>query len=200
MTDYFALFNEPRRPCLDADALKKKFHSLSVELHPDKIHSAGSAEKDGAARRYAELNSAFNCLRETPSRLRHLIELESGRKAVDLLQMPDDLADLFMEVGALCRQVDAFLKEKAAVSSPLLLAQLFERGQSWVDQLQAVQRRINDRQAALRIRLQELDSEWMTEPTGGASLLPRLEEVWRLMSFYGRWSGQLQERVAQLAM
>ena len=200
MTDHFLLMNEQRRPWLDADSLKKKFLALSAETHPDKIHTATNAEKDAAARRFAELNAAFNCLRETNSRLRHLIELETGRKAVDLQQMPNDLADLFMEVGALCRRVDSFLKEKAAVSSPLLLAQLFERSQSWVDQLQAMQRKINERHNALSARLQSLDAQWMTSLGDRASLLPELEEIWRLMSFYGRWSNQLQERVGQLAM
>lgn len=200
MTDYFALFDEPRRPCLDGDTLKRKFHMLSVELHPDKVHSAGNSEKVAAASRFAELNSAFNCLRETSARLRHLIELEAGRKAMDLQQMPNDLADLFMEVGALCRQVDAFLKENAGVSSPLLRAQLFERCQLWADRLQATQRTINSRQSALAPWLQSLDAEWMADPTKRGALLAQLEEVWRLMSFYNRWNSQLQERWARLAM
>ena len=37
VSDHFALLNETRRPWLDADLLKQKFHTLSGSLHPDKI-------------------------------------------------------------------------------------------------------------------------------------------------------------------
>src|SRR5437868_8581649 len=83
MTDNFSLFNEPRRPWLDADLLKQKFLKFSAEVHPDKIHNASDGEKAAANKRYAELNAAYNCLREPKERLLHLIELELGAKPKD---------------------------------------------------------------------------------------------------------------------
>ena len=59
MTDYFALLNEPRRPWLDPDSLKKKFLALAAGIHPDRIHNADELEKAEANRRYAELNAAY---------------------------------------------------------------------------------------------------------------------------------------------
>src|SRR6185503_437127 len=120
MTDYFALLEEPRRPWLDTESLKKKFLSRSSEVHPDRVHNAAEAEKQMASRHYAELNAAFNCLREPKTRLRHLLELELGTKPEDLQEIPPDLADLFLEVAGLRRQVDGFLAERAKVQSPLL--------------------------------------------------------------------------------
>lgn len=199
MTDYFALFDESRRPRLDADSLKAKFLALSATVHPDKVHSTSPAEKDASSKRFAELNAAYNCLREPKERLRHLLELELGSKPKDLQQIPSDLADLFMEIGALCRQTDGFLAEKAKVSSPLLLAQLFERGQEWADKLTAVQKKINQRQDALMAQLQSLDAQWAGNEKGRRALIPQLEEIWRLLGFFTRWSSQIQERLAQIA-
>src|SRR5438132_9046006 len=51
MIDYFALLHEPRRPWLDPDLLKQKFISLSAEVHPDRVHLAGEAEKHAAQQR-----------------------------------------------------------------------------------------------------------------------------------------------------
>src|SRR5438552_2017449 len=68
MTDAFVLLDEPRRPWLDAEALKQKFLPLSGASHPDRIHSAPEAEKQAATSHYAELNAAYNTLREPRDR------------------------------------------------------------------------------------------------------------------------------------
>jgi DnaJ-domain-containing protein 1 len=203
MTDYFALLQEPRRPWLDPALLKAKFLARSAELHPDRVHGAGEPEKAAAAQRYVELNSAFNCLREPKERLRHLLELELGRKPEDLQEIPADLADLFMEVAQLCRQVNAFLAEQAGASSPVLRVPFFERGQEWSERLGAMQQRVRERQERLIRELQDVDAEW-NETAGRTSarapLLRRLEEIHRLLSFYARWNAQIQEAIVQLTM
>src|ERR1043166_1863885 len=139
MIDVFALLHEPRRPWLDAEALKQKFLALSGAAHPDRVHSATDAEKQAANARYAELNAAHNTLREPRGRLLHLLELEHGAKPSDIQRIPPGTMDLFVEVGQLCRDVDAFLAERRNVTSPLLKVQMFERGMEWTDKLQALQ-------------------------------------------------------------
>ena len=203
MTDYFALLQEPRRPWLDPALLKAKFLARSAGLHPDRVHGAGEPEKAAAAQRYVELNSAFNCLREPKDRLRHLLELELGRKPEDLQEIPEDLAGLFMEVAQLCRQANAFLAERARVSSPVLRVQLFGRGQEWAERLGAMQGRVGERQEKLVRELQVLDAEWNETPgnrSARAPLLRRLEEIHRLLSFYTRWNSQIQEAFVQLTL
>src|SRR5271154_3921365 len=144
MTDNFALLNEPRRPWIEPDLLKQKFLALSANLHPDKIHSASDAEKNVAAKQFAELNAAYNCLLEPKSRLLHLLELELGAKPKDIQQIPPALADLFAEIAAVCHRADDFITEKSKVTSPLLQVQLFERAQDWIEQLNSLQRKLND--------------------------------------------------------
>ena len=203
MTDYFALLDEPRRPWIDPEALKRKFLTMSALAHPDRAHNSDESHRAAAAQSYAELNSAYNCLRDPKERLAHLLQLELGTKPQDLQTMPADLAEKFLEVAQLCRQADAFLVEKARVKSPLLQVQLFERGQQWVQKLNELQGRLAAHHANLIQRLEALDAEWGTAPANSAArteTLRRLEELYRLLSFFSRWTAQIQERLVQLAI
>ncbi len=200
MTDNFALLNEPRRPWLDADALKQKFIALSASAHPDKIHSASNAEKSGAAKSFADLNAAYQCLTEPKSRLLHLLELELGAKPKDIQQIPAALADLFAEVATACRSADAFLAEKSKVTSPLLLVQLFERGQDWVEKLHVLQKKLNGLHDQLMSELKSLDAKWISaEGVAGHEVLAKAVELYRLFGYFNRWNRQIQERVVQLS-
>jgi DnaJ-domain-containing protein 1 len=196
MTDNFALLNEPRRPWLDAAALKAKFHALSAEVHPDRVHQATEAEKRAAHQRYTELNAAYHCLCEPRQRLRHLLELELGAKPSDLTNVPDDLMELFFSVGKMFREVDALLAEKNKATSPLLQVQCFERGQDGVEKLGGLREQISARREGLLNELRRVDATWTTVSSKPTDALLRL---WRLLSFYDRWLAQIQERVVQLS-
>lgn len=205
MSDAFALLHEPRRPWLDAEALKQKFLPLSAEVHPDRFHSASEAEKQQATARYAELNAAHQTLREPRDRLLHLLELELGAKPKDVQRIPPGTMDLFVEVGQICRDVDAFLAQRGNVTSPLLKVQMFERGMEWTGQLQSLQQRINARRDELNGELQQMNAAWESAPAIGsperidALPLERLEQIYRVFSYIARWSEQIQERNVQLA-
>jgi DnaJ-domain-containing protein 1 len=172
VTDYFALLNEPRRPWLEADSLKSKFLTLSAEVHPDRTHQAAAGDQRAANQAYTELNAAYNCLREPRSRIRHLLELELGHKPSDLTNVPDDLLDLFFQIGKVFRDVDALLVEKAKATSPMLQVQFFERGQDWVERLGLVRGQISARREALLEELKTVDAVWevaasLASPKGG---------------------------------
>lgn len=199
MSDYFALFNEPHRPWLDADLLKQKFLAQSANLHPDKIHSASDDEKNVAAKKFAELNAAYNCLTEPKSRLLHLLELELGAKPKDIQQIPNALADLFAEVAGVCKSTDNFLTEKKRATSPLLQVQFFERGQNWIEQLNSLQKKLNDLREKFLGELKLLDEKWIADENSRREILPKLEELYRLFSYFNRWNNQVQERVVQLS-
>jgi DnaJ-domain-containing protein 1 len=201
MTDNFALLNEPRRPWLDAGSLKQNFLMLSANLHPDKIHSVSESEKSEAGKHFAKLNAAYNCLLEPKSRLLHLLEIELGAKPKDIQQIPAALADLFAEIAAACQKADQFLAEKSKVISPLLQVQIFERAQDWIEQLNSLQRKLNELREKLNGELKSLDSKWIAnnfEPRG--ELLKKLEELYRLFGYFNRWNNQIQERVVQLTL
>jgi ABC-type transporter Mla subunit MlaD len=200
MPDYFSLFNEPRRPWLDADLLKQKFLALASDLHPDRVHNASEAEKNAATQRYTQLNAAFNCLAEPKLRLLHLLELGLGAKPKDIQQIPAALADLFIAVSNHCRSADVFLAEKSQATSPLVQVQLFERGQDWVEKLNILQRTLNELRTKLDGELKSLDAQWIVaEADARKTMLPKLEELYRLFGYFNRWNNQIQERVVQLS-
>lgn len=201
MTDYFSLLGEPRRPWLEADLLKQKFLALSADLHPDKIHSARDSEKNDAAKHFAELNAAYHCLARPKPRLLHLLELERGTKPKEIQQIPVALANLFAEVATVCKNADHFLAEKSKITSPLLLVQFFERAQNWVEALNSLQKRLGNLRDNLFNELESLDAVWMAaDSPARAKLLLRLEELYRLFSYFDRWNHQIQERIVQLTL
>jgi hypothetical protein len=196
MTDHFALLSELRRPWIAPESLKEKFLALSAQSHPDRVHQAPEAERAAASRRYAELNAAYNCLREPVDRLRHLLELELGARPTGIHQAPAEMIEFQFEVGRLCKAADAFLVEHAAVTSPILKVQSFERAQEWIEKLNAVRQKIDSRREELLLELSAMNPAW---ETNAASLLARVEEVYRVLSYLARWSAQIQERVVQLS-
>lgn len=205
MTDYFALLHEPRRPWVDAEALKQRFRELSNDLHPDRVHSAGEDEKQRATQQYSDLNAAHNTLREPRDRLLHLLELEAGAKPKDVQRIPPGTMDLFVEVGQICRDVDSFLIERGKVTSPLLKVQMFERGMEWTDKLQSLLQRINSKRDELASELRQMNAAWEAAPAIGSAErmaalpLERLEQVYRVFSYIARWTEQINERIVQLA-
>ena len=206
MTDCFALLDEPRRPWLDAEALKEKFLALAATAHPDRFHGSTPAEKEEASRRYAELNGAHTRLRDTKDRLAHLLELELGRRPKDVQQVPVVTMELCFKVGQLCRETDQLLAERGQVTSPLLKVQSFERGLELGDRISGLQRGLAEATDAIEAQLQTLNGAWAAAPSVGnpkrTEQLPldRLESLYREASFLARWRGQLQERFVQLAL
>jgi curved DNA-binding protein CbpA len=204
VTDNFALLREPRRPWIDPDSLKEKFHALSAETHPDRVHEAPEAERKAASLRFAEINAAYNCLSEPKERLRHLLELESGAKPAGIQRVPPEMMGSVFEVGRICQEVDAFLTNKSAVTSPVLLVQWFERGQDWMDKLTALRQKMNLRREELMAELQAMNALWESAAAANASPvklpLERLDEIYRLLGFLSRWSEQIQERVVELSL
>lgn len=205
MTDYFALFKEQRRPWLDAELLKTKFLSFSSQVHPDRLHNASAEEQTAANQHYAELNAAYNVLREPKDRLLHLLELESGGRLKDVQRIPAGTMDLFMEVGQTCRDADVFIAERAKVTSPLLKVKMFEKAMEWTDRLAQLQKQVNVKRDALMSEVVTLDKLWDQAPPEesperkAALQLGRLEEIYRALSYIVRWTGQIQERVVQVS-
>jgi hypothetical protein len=161
-------------------------------VHPDRAHALPEKEKQAAHARYTELNAAYNCLREPKERLRHLIELQTGRKPVRVQEVPGDMVEMFFQIGQACREADEFLKRKAAVTSPILLVEFFEQGQSLTERLMKLSRDLAGRQSRLTAELKTVNAEWSKK-------IERLEQIQQTLSYLHRWIAQLQERIVQLA-
>jgi curved DNA-binding protein CbpA len=205
MTDCFELLQEPRRPWLDADALKARFLELSAAAHPDRVHGGTESERAHANARSAELNAAYNTLRESRDRLFHLLELERGAPSRDIQRIPAGTMDLFVEIGQCCRDADTFLATNPNSESPMLKLQRMRQALEWSDRLMALQRQVNLRREVLETTLRGLNAAWESAPPPSdpdrKNHLPleSLEDAARAMSYVSRWTSQLQERLGQLA-
>ena len=193
MTDYFALLDEPRQPWLDEETIKAKFFALSTSVHPDRVHALPDTERKTAHDRYTQLNAAYHCLREPKERLRHLLELQVGRKPAPVQQVPAELVELFFEIGHATRGADEFLKRKASITSPLLLVGLFDEGQNISERLAGLRDNLTARQNQLTNELQTLNDDWQQR-------LERLEQIQQTLSYLHRWTAQLQERIVELTL
>ena len=200
MKDPFALLGVPRRPWIDSELLKQKFLSLSAESHPDRLHQANEAQKRAAQDQFTDLNTAYQSLRDHRERLLRLSELELGKRTPEVQNIPPELMTLFLEVGKLCRDADAFLAQRAQQTSPLLQVQLFERAQEWIERLRALQRQVTHSSEALLAEVQQLDAGWeelrLAEKQGR---LQRLHEIAGLINYFKKWNTQLQGRIVQLS-
>lgn len=203
--DAFQRLGAERRPWLDPAALKDRFLEQTAGIHPDRFHGAPPAEKEAATRRFAELNAAYNTLRESRERLILLLELERGSRPADIQRLPPGTMDLFVEVGQVCRDCDEFLRRRGEGTSPMLRLKHLQEGLAWGERLGSLQQRILARREALEAELREMNAVWeQAPPPGDPARLPalplgRLEEIYRSLSYATRWTGQLQERVVQLA-
>ena len=189
MTDAFALLNQPRRPWVEVGTLKEKFLARSAETHPDKFTDA--AEKEAAQEAFAELNTAYEILRDPKRRLQHLLTLERGEKPAEVHDILPETADLFVEVGQLLQPVDAFLAEREAESSPLLRAQKMPAALDWLEKVNSLLQTLNDRLAALETELQSLNENWDCDA---------LESLYHQFSYLQKWRGQLNDRAVKLTL
>ena len=204
MTDCFALLDLPRQPWLDPELVKEQFNALSARFHPDKVECSTEEARVAATARFADLNLAYQTLREAKSRLAHLIQLESGAAPASIEQVSNESADLFFEVSGLCRKVDQFLGDKAKSTSPLLKAAQFAQALEWTDRLQQLQQSIVDKRTALEGEVHQLNGAWAASPDLTANSkndsMDRLKEIYAKLGYLSRWNAQLQERIVQLSV
>ncbi len=96
--DYFALFN--LQPVFDVNLtdLATRYRALQRDVHPDRFANCSDAERRHAVQRAAEVNDAFQTLKDPLRRARYLLAL----KGIET----DDETDTVMDPEFLMRQMD----------------------------------------------------------------------------------------------
>ena len=207
MVDFFSLFQVPRSPWLNEEDLKSRYHAHAMKIHPDRFHQAPAEAQTAATTDYAQWNAAYQVLSDPRERLQHLIELEQGGKPAEVQQVSAETMETGMKIAQLCRETDTFLSHKAAISSPLLLAQEFEAGQTRLDQLQGWMRELTSRHDILLEEVKQLSTAWIptdTSDSGKSNVaalpLRRLEEIFRQLTYLKRWRDQVNTRIVALSV
>jgi len=190
MIDYFALLQQPRRPWLDPEELKEKYHELTKSTHPNQKASVGS-DSD-----FASINEAYRTLLDPKLRLDHLLKLE-GIPLASHTNVPEQIADVFLEIGTLIQETDRLLAKSAtttALSKALLRSEILEKQKLTADLLEKLETMYANALKELKL----LDQAWTSSNKIGAK-----SEIFTLSSRFAyltRWITQLQERKFQLSI
>ena len=190
MTDYFALLGEVRRPWIDSNKLKQKYHQLTLQLHPDRGSRNQTSEDTDSL---AELNEAFRVLQDPKLRLQHLLMLENAAP-VAARSVPPALANLFWDTGASLKNLDAILEKQSSTSR---LTQAL--GKSEIADAEMRTREILDRLRSLYNealdKVRRTDPLWLADP---AAHLSTLVDLYDSFSYLSRLIEQVNERLLRL--
>lgn len=189
--NHFERFTLEPRPWIDPAILKDKFLQLSAEAHPDKAPQTDKAE---AEQRFQQTNEAYNILRDTRSRLLHLMELSGRPRQEHVQEVPPVALEFFSTVAATTKRADALVKEKESICSPMLRVQLMDKVLAEIDVMQDLQARLREKIAAIEEALARID--WPAHPP--ANSLLSIAETAAALGFLDRWNAQLQERIGTL--
>jgi molecular chaperone HscB len=126
-TDYFALFEMPRKLWIEMNALEQKFLQLSWKLHPDNFVKATETERELSLKRSSELNDAYRVLRDPVLRVEYLLGIEDMRKEGEHKQQapPELLEEVFLLNESLdeLREAKSSGSDLAALKVPLETAE-----------------------------------------------------------------------------
>jgi len=111
-SDYFAMFELPRKLWIEMSALEQKFLQLSWKLHPDNFVNSANEEREISLKRSSELNDAYRTLRDPVARVEYLLAIEGARKeGRNKQQAPPELLE---EVFELNESLDELRDAKAS--------------------------------------------------------------------------------------
>jgi molecular chaperone HscB len=127
-SDYFAMFEMPRKLWIEMGALEQKFLQLSWKLHPDNFVNATPQERDISLKRGSELNDAYRTLRDPVARVEYLLAIEGARKeGQNKQQAPPELLE---EVFELNESLDELRQTKASGGDTVALKQHLEAAEN----------------------------------------------------------------------
>jgi molecular chaperone HscB len=186
MTDFFALFEQPRRPWLDPRLVKEKYLQLTRVAHPD----VNKGESDIS---FETINEAYRVLSEPKLRIQHLLALEGqSRTAVDRA-LPEDLQRLFLQIAELSQKTQRLHTSATSALAISLTKNEVSELRSQLEQLLDELTRAFEKCLG---ELREMNQIWDTDR---ATALLQLQTLHHRLSYLSRWIEQLKEMQFQLA-
>lgn len=175
-SDYFAMFEMPRKLWIEMGALEQKFLQLSWKLHPDNFVNAGAEEREISLKRSSELNDAYRTLREPVGRVEYLLAIEGARKeGQNKQQAPPELLE---EVFELNESLDELREAKSSGSDIAALKQ----------RLEAAEENFESKLAGVDAELQNTAREWdksldAGDPERRKAVISKLNELLNRRSY-----------------
>ena len=174
-TDYFALFEMPRKLWIEMNALEQKFLQLSWKLHPDNFVNATDTERELSLKRSSELNDAHRVLRDPVARVEYLLGLENMRKEGEHKQQAPP--ELLEEVFELNESLDE-LRDTRASGGDLV---------SLKTRLETAEKNFQEKLGEVDAQLQAAAREWDNALDGDAAtrgkIIAKLNELLNRRSY-----------------
>ncbi len=176
-SDYFAMFELPRKLWIEMGALEQKFLQLSWKLHPDNFVSATEQEREISLKRSSELNDAYRTLRDPIARVEYLLAIEGTRKNGENKQQAP--AELLEEVFELNESLDELRQANAEGSDTASLRHRLEAAEKNFEE------KLKDVDSALQAKAQEWDRAIETRADEGfrAKIMAQLNELLNRRSY-----------------
>ncbi len=135
--NFFELFGLPARFDIDSADLASRYRELQRRFHPDRFAAAPESERRLSMQMTAQINGAYQTLRDPVARARYLL----GLQGIDTNEETDTRMDpaFLMEQMELREELDA-LRDRADRAAPL--AALRDRVAGWQEsKIQELRRR-----------------------------------------------------------
>jgi molecular chaperone HscB len=175
-SDYFAMFEMPRKLWIEMSALEQKFLQLSWKLHPDNFVNATAEEREISLKRSSELNDAYRTLREPVARVEYLLAIEGARKeGQNKQQAPPELLE---EVFELNESLDELREAKSSGSDTAILKQ----------RLEAAEKNFETKLSEVDAQLQNTAREWdqsldSSDPEQRKTMIGKLNDLLNRRSY-----------------
>jgi molecular chaperone HscB len=176
-SDYFAMFEIPRKLWIEMSALEKKFLQLSWKLHPDNYVNATPEEREISLKRSSELNDAYRTLREPVSRVEYLLAIEGARvEGKSKQQAPPELLE---EVFELNESLDELREARASAGDTTALKERLESAQK------NFQSKLEEVDGELQLTAKQWDSavDSSADETERKSIMAKLNELLNRRSY-----------------
>ena len=175
-TDYFSVFELPRKLWVDMTALEQKFLQLSWKLHPDNFVNATEEEQELSLKRSSELNDAYRTLKDPVARVEYLLAIEGERKEGEKKQQAPP--ELLEEVFELNESLDELREAKSAGSDVAGLR----------ESLHVAEKHFGEKLAEVDAQMQATAKDWDAALDNGADDAARKKIMARLNEHLNRRS------------
>ena len=188
MSDAFITLGLPRRAALEQDALQNAYAAQSRTVHPD---------HGGDEILAAEVNAAYETLRNPDKRLKHLMDLAAPEAAKQWRTVPMDEAmmGLFSELGKALEASARFIERKAKAQTSLAKALLANEEMAQRESLERIGFELEHRRTGMEALLPGLDAALNASD---ASVWKQLGVMQAKFAYLARWRTQVRERLLAL--
>jgi molecular chaperone HscB len=176
-SDYFAMFEMPRKLWVEMGALEQKFLQLSWKLHPDNFVNATPEEREISLKRSSELNDAYRTLRDPIARVEYLLAIEGARKEGKTRQQAPP--ELLEEVFELNESLDELREAKASGGDTASLKHRLEAEEKNFEQ------KLNEVDGQLQAAAREWDkaTDDKADESGRRAIMDKLNELLNRRSY-----------------